>query len=299
MPRKPRTKKAEKERVDEVEPVGDDPRTNREPPAARVHVAPGKKALAVDWDVIEQEYIGGFIAKDSKGKYERRWPTFRDLEERHGIAASTINYQSTRRNWVERRAEFQKELQKNFDAVLAKSRGTRLDEAAKMLDTFVAKFAAAIKKDAIPRASIADLERALKLQQWIASEQKAATTGAAAVGLSELQRRHREVVRFVEALDPAECGVIPGRTERDEAAERERSGATKGDTPSQAGPAPSRTRPEPGTFEPPEIIPRRPPSNPSRPGGDRRSAWHRVGLLAEAAIASNEGEGEGERPRAA
>lgn len=251
--------------IPEVEPPTKDRRVRKEP-GTRIKQAPGKKGLPVDWDVIEREYIGGFVEKNEKGQFERVWPTLREIESRYGIGLSTLNYQSTRRNWVDRRAEFQRELQRNFDEAIAKSRGSRLDEAARMLDTFVRKFETAIKKDAVPRASIADLERALKLRQWIDSERKAGAK-TAGIELADLQRRHSEVKRFVEDMDPAMCGIIPGREDREAAIEAEIAGA-KGDTSSVKR----------GPIEPPPL--RR------DTGMDRRSRWYQVEKLAEAALAS-------------
>lgn len=286
--------KKQKADVGQLEPPSKDPQFREEPAASKIHVAPGKKALAVDWQVLEVEYIGGIVEKNPKGQFERVWPTIRDLAERHGLNQSTVGYQSSRRNWPERRAEFQRTLQRDFDEKLAKSRGTVMAEASKMLDTFVSKFGKAIREDAVPRASIADLERALKLRAWLASEQAASKSGTG-IQLSELQSRHASVKSFVEDMDPAMTGIIEGRTEREARAEGE---LTNRDTANPDGPASSPDGPA-SDGDPPSGARHAPPSPEPRGECPASDAWSRVAALADTALRRGGGGARGSAASAA
>jgi len=182
----------------------------------KIRRRPGKKELAVDWSVIEREYVFGVVDHDEKkGRFERRYPSCRELAERHGLVAATVGYRARSRNWLERRKEFQRQMQSDFDSEVAKSRAVSTGTVASMLDTFIRHFGKLVEKKAIKTDTISDLERAIRLKKFVESEFDAADGKRNGVDLEELQLRHKRTREKAQAFDEAEFGRIPSREERE------------------------------------------------------------------------------------
>lgn len=183
------------------------------------HKAPRSKVdrrvLAINWKVIETEYIGGYFeANPTDGVPRRVWPSFSDLADRHRVNLGTIGYQAKQRNWVDRRTKVREQLQHQWDSELLKAREHVMVEGALTLDRFVDQFAAAVKADAVPRMTIADLERALKLRLWLEDER--AGTSAAGIDLTELQARHKKAREQAREIDSLTAGLMPSRETREQ-----------------------------------------------------------------------------------
>jgi hypothetical protein len=177
-----------------------------------------QRKLAIDWTVVEQEYVGGRLEEDKESGFPKRlFPSLRLIADRYGIPFTAVAWQARSRNWAKRRDRMREQLQHQFDSELIRSRDSLLTESALTLDKFLKAFERAVEADAVPRASIADFERALKLQAWLRDE-KAGTGTSSGVDLSELQERHATTKRQALELDPSMTGLISSREEREASA---------------------------------------------------------------------------------
>lgn len=199
-----------------------------------------KGELAIDWRILEREYITGTIEEDPKsGHLRRRYPSIRDLAKRHSLGVPIVTYHCRKGNWLPRREKFVLQMREELEEELAKARGVDAGVVVSMLNTFIRKFGIAIKEDAIARGTINDLERALRLRHWVKQESDALNQPQTTLSLDALQARHREFREQAQALDPALSGSISGRTEREAAAMQERKGsaiAQAGEDPLPAEP---------------------------------------------------------------
>ena len=305
-------------RTDRVEEVEDAPKgrrfgkreaaKERKRKIEKTRTGGAKNGLPIDWEEVAREYVTGRVEERADGSFERKYPSMAQIADKLRVSLSTISYHSRRGNWLERRQRFVLQLQSELDSEVAKSRGLTLGDVAAMTDTFISKFGKAIENDAIKRATIADLERAVKLKQWV--EREAAAPSGANVGLSleALQARHKKVREQARQLDARLAGIIPGRTEREavdaggeeESALRAAHAAT--DAPAEAvhrGQAPAEPEPDtaqPQLADPPS--PRRPPKarppktaaakavdairagRGAKPRARRLDAWERIELRA-------------------
>lgn len=52
-----------------------------------------------DWVTIRQEYVEGILKPDAKDEFDRWWPTYAELAERHGPAEITVSARGGRERW--------------------------------------------------------------------------------------------------------------------------------------------------------------------------------------------------------
>jgi len=183
-----------------------------------------KGELAIDWSILEREYVTGIIETDPKsGELKRIYPSLRELALRHRVKLPTVNYHSSRGNWIDRREKFVSQMKRELDEELAKARGLDTGRVLTMLGTYIQKFETAIRGDAIARGSIKDLEMALRLRAWVQRESEALDQPKTSLSLEALQARHKAMREREAEIDPALSGEIEGRTEREARAMREQA----------------------------------------------------------------------------
>lgn len=239
------------------------------------HRPPRCGQLAVNWEIVEREYITGYIEEDPKTKdLKRIYPSLRELGKRHSLKLPTMNYHSRRRNWIERRQKFVAQMKTELDEQLAKARGLDTGTVVAMLNTFIRRFGVAIEKDSIARTTIKDLEMALRLRSWVKKESDALSQPKTTLSLETLQARHRELRERAVRMGPELTGFVPGRMEREaealkEQEERDREMRAAAEREAVAAAAPQRPVPPLVDNEPQRLEVRK---KPSRVSAARRAA---------------------------
>ena len=223
----------------------------------------GDTKRAIDWKIVEREYIFGIVTEGKKGDFDRVYPSLRKLSNRFRIPHPTVGYYARKGNWGDRREKFRDHLRSEFDKEVAKARALSAGDALGILDGYIRKFKVAVEKDAVGRSSIKDLDVALRLKAFVQKEVDRSEDATTTLNLSQLQARHASQRESAALLTEPEVGFIDSRTDREAAA--------FGPAPSIGGSQPAVTEPAPtspvatapaATVQPPPATP--PKTNPSR-----------------------------------
>lgn len=180
------------------------------------------RSLAIDWTTVANDYITGNVVEDkAKGEWKRVYPSFSDLGIKYGLKKSTISYRCTTENWAERRLKFNAQLATEVETELAKRRALDVSDIVGTLDEYIVKFSKGVKADTVTRASVADLDKAVRLRVHVVNEMRARESGAGVVTIEQLQQRHSQMRERSANIEPAVAGYTPGREEREAAGELE------------------------------------------------------------------------------
>lgn len=168
---------------------------------------------AINWVEIEHAYIHGIQVDhdpddDSLKVPERRWPTYRELAKQHGCSQALICQRSKRYQWITRRDAFRQKFIDELDAHLAEDLATSTAAQVAILDRFTAVFSRNLYKDRVRADNIADLDKALRLREFLLGHADTRGETQHVISLDEMQKRHREAREKAAELDPAEAGLV-------------------------------------------------------------------------------------------
>lgn len=165
----------------------------------------------IDWDLAESFFIQGEIIQErnKQGDLIRKKPSYRDVGRRFNCSDSLVHYHAKRRNWMEKRATWERMAAQHVSEEVSKARAYTFGEAAGILDSWLTKFQEALKSDKVRFDSLSDFNTAIRLKAFIESQGSAAADKpASGVTLEELQRRHREQRDRSATMTPALTGVV-------------------------------------------------------------------------------------------
>jgi len=83
------------------------------------------------------------------------------------------------------------------------------------IDTYLRLFHKAVEADGVARASMKDLDVAVRLKAFVQKEVDRSNDSTATLNLAQLQARHSKQREIVRQLTGAEVGFIDGKTERE------------------------------------------------------------------------------------
>ena len=191
--------------------IADDPADLRKPKDKRIV----DTKRAIDWTIVERDYIFGIVTEGKKGNFDRVYPSLRSIANRFKIPHPTVGYYARKGNWGDRREKFKDHLRSEFDKEVAKERAVSAGDALGILDGYIRRFKAAVDKDAVGRTSIKDLDVALRLKAFVQKEVDRSDDATATLNLAQLQARHARQRELVAQLSGAEVGFIESRVERE------------------------------------------------------------------------------------
>jgi len=157
----------------------------------------GSLALDIDWSRVEKDFVFGLgVERDQEGNFHRVYPTYRDLARKYGCSTARVAQRSKKGNWIARKQKAEALTQEEFaqleDKAGAKAAALQKHDALALIDRYLEKFAAALEEKGAIKASIADLNTAMRLKAFLMGE--ADTRGEQKVvhTIDELTRRHLE-----------------------------------------------------------------------------------------------------------
>lgn len=185
-----------------------------------------KRKLAVDWRVLESEYVYGWLNEDPETNLVKRiYPTMSDLARRHGINKGTIGRYAKDGNWFERRQLYIAQLRREIDQEVARARSLSLTELNSGLDGFLSNFLIRMAGNGVENTKITDFDKACRLKVWLAKEMQGLMGGDSdGVSLEDLQRAHGELEKQAQGLSESTAGVIPSRAQREATRDAEADG---------------------------------------------------------------------------
>ena len=167
----------------------------------------GKHARTdIDWELVEQFYITGEVVTQGKaGDLFRRDVTFQDVAKKVQATVSLVHYHATKRNWRDKRDAWKALAQKEVNEAVAKARAYSFVEASSILDEWLMKFQAQLRKDNVRVDSISDFNIALKLKRFIEDQPIPDSKGPGDMSIGNLQGRHKK--RRQRDVDSSASGV--------------------------------------------------------------------------------------------
>ncbi len=155
----------------------------------------------IDWEAIETEYVwGDTLGQREDGTFLRKYPTFKQLAKKYGLATATVHYHAKRGKWADRRLAVIAKTKAAFDEELAKARGRESANVVDTLDRWIKKFDANLTADKIPADTVSDLNTVVRLRSFVLGGGDSRTEARVLVTLDMLHDRHaKQRGRIIEA----------------------------------------------------------------------------------------------------
>ena len=139
------------------------------------------------------------------------YPSYRDLGRRYRVNHSVIAAYSKKHDCLRRRETAQARVAARSDEKLIEHRASALAfgraEVLAIIDGFVAGFEKALADGRVRCDNPTDFNTMLRLKEYLEGGPDSRQEVHAALSLDELQERHRQMLRALEA-SPAECGDV-------------------------------------------------------------------------------------------
>ena len=165
----------------------------------------------VPYDEIDRLLVHGEVVEAEAGGTTVVYPSYRTLGRRYGCAHSLIAQYSLKHDCLRRRKETKARVAVKADQKLVELRATALalskDDALQMIDTYLAGFGDAIAEGRVRFDNPTDFNTMLRLKEFILGGADSRQEIHAALSLEDLQARHREMLKALEASTEAERGT--------------------------------------------------------------------------------------------
>ncbi len=167
-------------------------------------------AHAYNVEELDRLLVHGDHVELEDGQITVVYPTFRELALRYGCSLSTISDYAKAHNTARRRKAAADHLRVRSDQKLSELRADAVsltkEDQLRILDTYIAQFEKALAEGRVRCDSVADLNTALRLKQFMLGEADSRSEVNVAISLEALQVRHRDAVRRIQVRDVRESG---------------------------------------------------------------------------------------------
>ena len=141
-----------------------------------------------------------------------RYPTYRELAKRYGVANSLIAKYSKNHNCMRRRQQVQKRTSEMADVMLAELRADKLavsrDDTIRIIDRFIVEFEQALKDGRVRCDNPSDYNTMLRLKSFLSGDADSRHEIMDGITLEDIQRRYKEMCESWEASTPATRGEV-------------------------------------------------------------------------------------------
>ncbi len=194
--------------------------TTPEPTSTNTAKKPGRPRKAdpprIAYHELDRLLVFGEVvdAGDGHGP-ATQFPSYRDLARRYGVSHSVIANYSARHDCLRRREGAKQRVDARTDEKLVEQRATELAagkvRALETIDAFISSFAQALSDGRVRVDSVADFNLMLRLKEFLQGGPDSRHEVNATISLTELQRRHSEMLRrnAEEGGAPALTGALP------------------------------------------------------------------------------------------
>ena len=171
---------------------------------------------ALPRDEVDRLLVHGEAAALADGKGATvRYPSYRELAERYGVAPSLVAKYSKEHNCLGRRKQAKKRAQELADEKLAELRAEDLavsrDDAVRIIDRFVLQFDEALKEERVRCDNPADLNTMLRLKALLLGDADSRQETLGGLTLEDVQQRHKAMLENWDASTPEMRGEAPLR----------------------------------------------------------------------------------------
>jgi hypothetical protein len=180
---------------------------------------PGRPAKgdgpAFPHDTVDHLLVHGETAKDEDGSESGvRYPSYRELGERYGVAHSLIAKYAKEHNCLARREQSEKRVREMSDVKLAELRAHKLainrDDAVRSIDRFLIDFEVALDEGRVRCDNPSDFNLMVRLKAFIMGEADSRHEQLGGITLEDMQVAHARLLKTEEEIrqNPAITGMI-------------------------------------------------------------------------------------------
>ncbi len=126
-----------------------------------------------------------------------RYPSYREVAERFGVANSLIAKYSKAHNCMRRRKQAQKRISEMVDTKLAELRADKLavskDDAVRIIDRFLVEFEQALKEGRVRCDNPSDYNTMIRLKSFLEGDADSRHEVLGGLTLEDIQRQHKQM----------------------------------------------------------------------------------------------------------
>jgi len=158
--------------------------------------------LLVHGEVVETEGDAGARV---------RYPSYRELAERFGVAHSLIAKFSKEHNCLARRRQADKRVKEMADTKLIELRADSLaltrDDAVRVIDRYLAQFEGALQEGRVRCDNPSDFNLMVRLKSFVMGDADSRHEMLGGITLEDIQQRHAQLLKTWDEATPEMCGL--------------------------------------------------------------------------------------------
>ena len=177
---------------------------------------PGRRPK-VDYRQVDKLLVSG--EQDPGDKKLLVYPSYAELAERYGVSKSTIAQYASRHNCTHRRKNLINELQAKLEQKLIEirtdPRALAIGEVVGIIDAYVRLFAQRVHSGEIRADNPADVDRLLRLKEFLLGNADSRTEVTGHISLEAIQTRHKQTLAILKTTTPEIRGEVTEDAEID------------------------------------------------------------------------------------
>jgi hypothetical protein len=191
---------------------------NPEQPKRRRPGRPRKsEAPVISLEELDRLLVFGEVVQTPDGAATTRFPTYRELADRYGVAVSYVAAYVKSHNCLRRRDEAKTRLALRVEDKLIEKRAEAIavgkDDVVRLIDEFLLGFEKALKEGRVRSDNPTDVNTFVRLKEFILGGADSRQELRAALSLESIQQRYARMLQD-RRDDPALTGMVDGSTSR-------------------------------------------------------------------------------------
>src|SRR3990167_6684714 len=174
-------------------------------------------APVIPFAELDRLLVFGEVSMNEDGTSNTVYPTYRELAEKYGVAASVIADYAKSHNTMHRRKYGEHRIEARRDEKIIEARATAeaitVAEMLALIDEFLIKFREALKEGRVRTDSPADVNTLIRLKSFLEGGADSRQEIRHMLSLEVLSERHERYMRDLESSTPAMAGIIDVRGE--------------------------------------------------------------------------------------
>ncbi len=154
---------------------------------------------------------GEVVETESDDGTRVRYPSYRELAERFGVAHSLIAKFSKEHNCLARRRQADKRVKEMADTKLIELRADSLaltrDDAVRVIDRYLAQFEGALQEGRVRCDNPSDFNLMVRLKSFVMGDADSRHEMLGGITLEDIQQRHAQLLKTWEEATPEMCGL--------------------------------------------------------------------------------------------
>ena len=175
------------------------------------------EAPVVALEELDRLLVFGEVVQTPEGAATTRYPTYRELADRYGVAVSYVAAYVKSHNCLRRRDEAKTRLALRVEDKLIEKRAEAIaigkDDVVRLIDEFLLGFEKALKEGRVRQDNPTDVNTFVRLKEFILGGADSRQELHAALSLESIQQRYARMLQD-RRDDPALTGMVDGSASR-------------------------------------------------------------------------------------